>query len=326
MIGARGSSTRPTGGAFDDPRSRIVIDDAKSYFASAHAPVRPHHVGAVESVGQRSLGPFHHRVLRPGRRYLTDDGVFGQWLHVYELDDALVLSVLAGLHQNFPVLRDLSGAGDLLVVASNRPRLPAPDWSVFGCPVAADLCRFRRCTPTVLDGLRIAGRTSCGPLLESYGQPIPTTIRCWISAPSGGGSVRTFAGRSSRPLRRMVQSAGVTQGAGRAAPGSEPMPAIPENPRVRAQALSALLRSPALPAERYRDRAAQPGRGVSLAAMAGHAVVQPAPRQLGALAGAGQAIDRLRNGGTAGIADEEFYSRLKRLWIGSTRHRWHETW
>ena len=51
---------------FDDPRSQLVIDDAKSYFAAASPPVRPHHVRALEPVGERRLGPVHHRVLRAG--------------------------------------------------------------------------------------------------------------------------------------------------------------------------------------------------------------------------------------------------------------------
>ena len=58
--------------------------------------------------------------------------MFGQWLHVYELDDALVLSVLAALHQNFASYEVYQVSyGDLLIVASNRPHLPQPDWSVF---------------------------------------------------------------------------------------------------------------------------------------------------------------------------------------------------
>ena len=41
--------------AFDDPRSHIVIDDAKSYFASEQRRVRSDRVGALQSMGQRCL-------------------------------------------------------------------------------------------------------------------------------------------------------------------------------------------------------------------------------------------------------------------------------
>ena len=73
---------------FDDPRSTIVLDDAKSYFASEHQrfdlilsePSNPW----VSGVSGLFTTEFYARI----RRYLTDDGVFGQWLHTYELDDA----------------------------------------------------------------------------------------------------------------------------------------------------------------------------------------------------------------------------------------------
>src|SRR5581483_9178195 len=79
---------------FDDPRSRIVIDDAKSFFASSgqrydiilSEPSNPW----VSGVSGLFTTEFYARV----RRYLSDDGVFGQWLHLYELNDGLVLSVL----------------------------------------------------------------------------------------------------------------------------------------------------------------------------------------------------------------------------------------
>ena len=140
---------------FEDPRSEIVIDDAKSYFASAHRrfdlimsePSNPW----VSGVSGLFTTEFYGRV----RQYLTDDGVFGQWLHVYELDDPLVLSVLAAIHQNFRSYEVyLVPSGDLLVVASNRERLPAPDWRVFQFPgLRSDLCRFSPLTPPVLDAL-----------------------------------------------------------------------------------------------------------------------------------------------------------------------------
>src|SRR5262249_24490361 len=104
--------------AFEDPRSHLVIDDAKSYFASSHRrfdlimsePSNPW----VSGVSGLFTTEFYARV----RGYLSDNGVFGQWLHVYALDDDLVLSVLAALHQNFRSYEIyLVPSGDLLVVA-----------------------------------------------------------------------------------------------------------------------------------------------------------------------------------------------------------------
>ncbi|MFL5582886.1 MAG: spermidine synthase [Gemmatimonadaceae bacterium] len=153
---------------FEDPRSTFAIDDAKSYFASRRQrfdlilsePSNPW----VSGVSGLFTTEFYRRV----RTYLTDDGVFGQWLHLYELDDGLVLSVIAALHENFPsyeVFR--AGSADVLIVASNRPRLPAPDWSVIEYPgIAEDLRHTLPLSAEALEALRLAGREALAPLVE----------------------------------------------------------------------------------------------------------------------------------------------------------------
>src|SRR5688500_149298 len=87
---------------FDDPRSHFVIDDAKSYFSAGRRrfdiilsePSNPW----VSGVSGLFTTEFYERV----KTYLADDGVFAQWLHLYEISDDLVLNVLAALHENFP--------------------------------------------------------------------------------------------------------------------------------------------------------------------------------------------------------------------------------
>ena len=53
--------------AFADPRGRIVIDDAKSFFAAAQPPLRHHRLRALQPLGERRLEPVHARVLPPRR-------------------------------------------------------------------------------------------------------------------------------------------------------------------------------------------------------------------------------------------------------------------
>ena len=66
---SRGFAPR-NGAAFADPRSTIVIDDAKSFFSTQRPPLRHHRLGALQSVGQRRREPFHARVL-PARARRT---------------------------------------------------------------------------------------------------------------------------------------------------------------------------------------------------------------------------------------------------------------
>jgi spermidine synthase len=242
--------------AVDDPRSVLAIDDAKSYFASEHRqydlilsePSNPW----VSGVSGLFTTEFYDRV----RGYLTDDGVFGQWLHAYELDDALVLSVLAAIHQNFRSYEVyLVSGGDLLVVASNQPRLPRPDWSVFGTPALRDdLCRFRPFTADALDNLRLAGRAELGPLLEAYPQPNSDFYPVLDLGAEQRRYRKDFAvgfyALSADWFNLLASMTGRRLG-----PATDPLPALPESPRVRARALDALLRRPPVsaPADSFID-------------------------------------------------------------------------
>ncbi|MGH7498450.1 MAG: hypothetical protein ACREL3_06315, partial [Gemmatimonadales bacterium] len=251
---------------------------------------------------------FYGRV----RQYLTDDGVFGQWLHVYELDDPLVLSVLAAIHQNFRSYEVyLVPSGDLLVVASNRDRLPAPDWTVFqSAGLRSDLCRFSPLTPPVLDALSIISRADLAPLVEMLGQPnsdyypvldLGAERRRFRRDHASG-----FPALSDEWFNLLASISGR-----RSAPGGEPLPALPENPRVRALALGSLVRSPA--AEVPSDSL--------LGTLAHQAIYQStmwqamlaadhAPSSWELWLEQANGVDRVRNGGTAGTADGAFYTAL----------------
>jgi spermidine synthase len=301
--------------AFDDPRSHIVIDDAKSYFASEQRrydvivsePSNPW----VSGVSGLFTAEFYARV----RQYLTDDGVFGQWMHVYELDDGLVLSVLAALHQNFRSYEVyLVPSGDLLVVASNRATLPAPDWSVVKFPgLEGDLCRFLPLTPSVLDGLHVAGRAELGPLLDSYGQPNSD----FYPVLDLGAERRRFRRDNAAgfpALSNEWHALLASMKGRRAAPQFEPEPALPGNPRVRAGALAAFLRSgtkldvdnasygPLVRDAAYQWQLWQTAVRTS-----------QAPRSWDLWLEQANIIEKLRTGGTVGTADEEFYGSLYRF-------------
>jgi hypothetical protein len=299
--------------SFDDPRSRIVIDDAKSYFASEQRkydlimsePSNPW----VSGVSGLFTAEFYGRI----RSYLSDGGVFGQWLHVYELDDALVLSVLAALHQNFSSYEVYQVAyGDLLIVASNRSSLPAPDWSVFQHPmIQADLCRFVPLTPEVLQGLRIAGRDELAPLLQSYGANSDFYPILDLGAERRRFR-RDFAAGLPALSAEWFNLLASLKGS-RLAPGGDAMAALPEIPRVLVRSLGALLRSPARAAN---DSTFGPvGRSAVYRWRQWQASVaaNQAPGNWELWLDQANSIDRLRNGGTAGVADEEFYTSLNRV-------------
>ena len=303
---------------YDDPRSKIVVDDAKSYFASEHQrfdlilsePSNPW----VSGVSGLFTTEFYGRI----RRYLTDDGVFGQWLHTYELDDGLVLSVLAGIHQNFRSYQVfLVAGGDLLVVASNRPVLPEPDWSVMGLPeVQRDLCRFRPLSPDALDNLRLIGRRELAPLLDDYPQPNSD----YYPVLDLGAELRRF--RRDRAAGFDALSADwhnfVASVTGqRTLPGADPLARLPETPRVDARAVDAYLRSrPTATGPAQDERIREASFALQQLQLSLASDRPPADWELWAQDL--MMMDRFHNGATAGVVDEARYAEALRF---AERHK-----
>jgi spermidine synthase len=157
---------------FEDPRSTFVIDDAKSYFASSgrkfdiilSEPSNPW-VSGVSGLFTRE---FYARV----REQLTPRGIFGQWLHLYELSDGLATSVLAAVDAEFPYYDVFfTSESDLLIVASNR-QLPQPQWAIANYPgIAHDLRRVVPLANESFEALRLGGRDVLHPMLLARGAP-----------------------------------------------------------------------------------------------------------------------------------------------------------
>jgi len=115
------------GRALHDPRSQVHFDDARRFYASAQRrydvivsePSNPWVSGVA--------GLFTTQFYGFLAGHLTDDGLLVQWLQTYEIDDALLASIVAALLQNFPdVAVYLAQDNDLVVVAC-RSTCPAAD-------------------------------------------------------------------------------------------------------------------------------------------------------------------------------------------------------
>ena len=112
---------------YRDPRSNIVIEDAKSFFARhgkrydviISEPSNPW----VNGVANLFTTEFYHDV----KRYLAPGGLLVQWLQTYEFNDRLLGSILAALGENFAdyEIYEMNGV-DLIVVAVAEGRVPRP--------------------------------------------------------------------------------------------------------------------------------------------------------------------------------------------------------
>ena len=156
---------------FDDPRSTFVLDDARSYFSAGgerydlilSEPSNPWVAGVS--------GLFTTEFYGLTRRFLTPRGVLGQWLHLSEINDGLVLSVVRALAEQFPSYALYAvGGHDILIVASMQPTLPEPDWSVLQRPgTQEDLRRVLPLTPAIMNRLHIADGATLAPLAAGGG-------------------------------------------------------------------------------------------------------------------------------------------------------------
>ena len=104
--------------AYTDPRSHIVIDDAKSYFARGGTrydiivsePSNPW----VSGVASLFTEEFYGRLART----LNDGGVLCQWLHTYEMDDATIATIFEAVSRAFPdFVVYTSNDGDVILIA-----------------------------------------------------------------------------------------------------------------------------------------------------------------------------------------------------------------
>ncbi len=159
------------GAAFADPRSSILIDDAKTFFSSRNRrydiiisePSNPW-VSGVSSLFTRE---FYRRI----RGHLNPRGVLVQWFQLYEIDASLLASVMRALGEEFPHYAIYAPSDhDLLILASEAPLPAAADAGIFSLPgMAKALSTVHLLTPGDLDARYLGSRATLEPLFASYG-------------------------------------------------------------------------------------------------------------------------------------------------------------
>jgi hypothetical protein len=211
---ARGFAAR-NASAFADPRSRIVFDDAKTYFSTHNErydiivsePSNPW-VSGVSSL-------FTTEFYRHVRRYLNPGGVMVQWFQLYEIDITLVASVLQALAENFPDYAIYAATdSDVLIVAGDPETLARPLYDVFRIPgLAAELRKVHVQQIGDLDIRRLGGKASLHPLFLSYGVPANSEFRPYLDLRAskyrflqGGAGELTHVGAEGVPIVAMLES------------------------------------------------------------------------------------------------------------------------
>ncbi|MDJ0905524.1 MAG: hypothetical protein QNI96_05860 [Woeseiaceae bacterium] len=159
--------------AFNDPRGRIHIEDAKTYFSLNNSvydiivaePSNPW----VSGVASLFTTEFYATVTR----HIVDGGLFVQWIQLYEFDNALAESILKAMSKNFSDFVIYStNNGDLVVIARNGGSIGAPDWPAMFAPgVQGQLAKYGIRNAGDIEFRRLLDRATLLPLLAASGIP-----------------------------------------------------------------------------------------------------------------------------------------------------------
>ena len=114
--------------AYTDPRSRIIIDDAKTFF-SRHQQKYDIIISEPSNPWVSGVsGLFSREFYDLVRSYLNDNGIYVQWFQLYEINIGLVASVLKALslHFNDYVIYSPDNT-NILIVACDCDKVPELD-------------------------------------------------------------------------------------------------------------------------------------------------------------------------------------------------------
>ena len=155
----------------EDPRFAMHFLDARIFFATRE---KPYDVIVSEPsnpwvAGVSSL--FTREFYREVKMHLATDGVFVQWLHTYEFEDGLLLSIMAALAAEFPHLRlhFVPTTQDMVIVASAAP-LRSDDATLANSEDSLELARFRMRRDDVTRGTLLWTEKTILPLVQGREQ------------------------------------------------------------------------------------------------------------------------------------------------------------
>ncbi|MEO7433187.1 MAG: fused MFS/spermidine synthase [Dokdonella sp.] len=159
--------------AYSDPRAHIIIDDAKAYMSGngltydviVSEPSNPWMGGTATLFSDEFYGfvPKH----------LNADGVFVQWLQLYEITPDLVASVLKAMLPHFAdVHAYLTNSSDMLLVASvKQPLRPNLDVVSLDPRLQQELARIGVRDAKDIATYRVLDRRGLEALTQGTGEP-----------------------------------------------------------------------------------------------------------------------------------------------------------
>ncbi|MGH8231020.1 MAG: hypothetical protein ACRESY_04290, partial [Steroidobacteraceae bacterium] len=158
---------------FEDPRSHIVIEDARTFFATSHQPydliVSEPSNPWVSGVATLFSDEFYDRITH----YLTADGYFAQWMQLYETNTGIVASVVKALAPHFGAyaLYNVDDV-DMLIIATRSKTLRPPDEQLLQTRLMrSELERVAIQSVDDFQSREIGDNRTIGPLMHAFPDP-----------------------------------------------------------------------------------------------------------------------------------------------------------
>ena len=153
----------------EDSRVRLIVDDARTYLR-----VNPARYDMIVSEPSHPWVPgvanlFTKEFFEIGRNRLNDEGVFVQWLQIYQLSTDSLRSVLATFHNVFPHVLVFRVGGvahgkDLILIGSRAPlNLDHLSERMNDARVAAELRRVEMNSPRDVQAWFVCDERQLGP-------------------------------------------------------------------------------------------------------------------------------------------------------------------
>jgi len=153
----------------DDPRMHLIIDDARTYLRVTTTQYdmivsEPSHPWVP---GVANL--FTREFFQLGRDRLNDDGIFVQWLQIYQLSTESLRSVLGTFHDTFPYVLVFRVEGawkgkDLLLIGSKTPMtLDRIKERISDPRISAELARVNIKSEADVRAWYVCNETQLGP-------------------------------------------------------------------------------------------------------------------------------------------------------------------
>ena len=158
---------------FDDSRSEIIIDDARTYLSSTN--------GAYDIIISEPSNPwvsgvaslFSEQFYKRISRHLKPQGIFAQWVQLYELTPDLISSIVKAMRVTFPHITFFAtdDSNIAIICTLDRPTGPLLN-HIFEAPkLARRMSRHAIDSTNAFEVYRIASLSTLNPLFDSYQAP-----------------------------------------------------------------------------------------------------------------------------------------------------------